>query len=417
MAFQKTKGTSDMFPEEKSIQSKVFNSLGSVARRYGFLEVESPAMENMETLTKKSGEEIRSQIFTLEKRSKEELGLRFDLTVPLARMFIQKQKEITKPAKWFYLTRMWRYEQPQKGRLREFYQFGVEIFGSSSPKADAQMISVAVDGLRELGLTKDDFFVKLNNRKLLQGLLESITDKDTEELIRIIDKRSKIGDKNFIAELKDLGLGEDEIREICVMLKLEVSEIEKHDMNALAKEGYEELKSVLRYMGGRSGFVKIDLSTARGLAYYTGTVFEIFDTDEKFRSIAGGGRYDELVGLFGGESAPATGFGMGYSTLQLLLEDKGLVPAADLSPEYYVVIMDGADDKSMQIIDDLRKSSTVEHDIMGRTMSKQMKYANSIGAEKVIFIGPEELQSGMLTIKDMRNGNQEKKRINEITSS
>src|SRR3989338_7334977 len=198
MAVQKPKGTVDFYPEELAVRSKLFDLLRQQALRYNFKEIESPAFENLSFLTKKEGEEIVGQIFSLEKRGDEQFGLRFDLTVPAARMFIEKQKSLPKPVKWFYLSRMWRYEQPQAGRLREFYQMSCEIFGSSKPEADAELLNLIIDCLASLGLTKNDFFIKINNRKLLEGLLLDIVDKNqTPGVIRIIDKRAKISQAEF----------------------------------------------------------------------------------------------------------------------------------------------------------------------------------------------------------------------------
>src|SRR3989344_428679 len=197
MTFQKPKGTQDFYPEDKALQNKIFNILRSVAQKYNFQEIESPAFENIEVLTKKEGEEITSQIFTLEKRGEEKFGLRFDLTVPAARMFIAKQKEIPKPVKWFYLSRMWRYEQPQTGRLREFYQLSAEIFGSDRPEADAEAISLLIDCFLALGLTANDFLVKINNRKLLQGIVaELVPQENITKVITLIDKKEKLSEQD-----------------------------------------------------------------------------------------------------------------------------------------------------------------------------------------------------------------------------
>ena len=177
MKFQKPKGTTDYYPEEKSVQQRIFELFRETARRYNFKEIESPVFESLELLTKKEGDEIKEQIFVLTKRSKESLGLRFDLTVPAVRMFIEKQKVLPKPVKWFYVSRMWRYEQPQAGRDREFYQFSAEIFGSNKPEADAEIINLAIDSLLSLGLDEKDFIVKINNRKFIQSLLLNVVEK------------------------------------------------------------------------------------------------------------------------------------------------------------------------------------------------------------------------------------------------
>jgi len=402
---QKPTGTVDFYPEDLSIRNKIFNSLRKTVKKFGFKEVETPAFENIDLLTKKSGEEILDQIFALEQKGDETFGLRFDLTVPITRMFLEKQKSIPKPVKWFGISRMWRYERPQAGRLREFYQLSIELFGCAKPQADAEIINLAVKCLTDLGLTKDDFFVKINNRKLLQGLLLGIAKEDKlDDLIRVIDKANKITPEEFEKELKLLKIDPKEVKKILKCRKLE--EIESLKLNKLAKQGLEELGFILDKVD--KNFVKFDISVARGLAYYTGTVFEIFDKEEKFRALAGGGRYDNLVELYGGAPTPATGFGMGFSTLSMLLKEKDLLPEPDIGVDYFVVIIGDVENKALEIIRELRKKYSVEYDLSGRNIKNQLDYANSINAKKVIFIGEDEIKSGMLTVKDMKTGKQSK---------
>jgi histidyl-tRNA synthetase len=405
MAFQNPKGTVDFYPEEKRLQDYVFNNLRKTAKSFNFQEIESPGFETMGLLTKKSGEEIKGQIFNLEKKGNEEFGLRFDMTVPAARMFIQRQKSAQKPVKWFYLTRMWRYEQPQKGRLREFYQFGTEIFGSGNAAADAEIINLAIASLESLGLKKGDFYVYINNRKLITGLLLSrIKEEQIDFALSMIDKYRKLSDEDFLKELSQNKINESQADEILEIIKK--SEFDKTHLNKLAQEGYGELNAVLALIKDKD-FVKVDLSIVRGLAYYTGTVFEIYDSGRKFRAICGGGRYDNLIELFEGENTGATGFGMGYSTLSLLLEEKKLVPNLTEGPDYFVAYVKKEnlnDAYSMAL--ELRDRFSVEIDLNSRNLSNQLQYANSIKAKKVIFVGENELKSGTFKVKDMGSGSE-----------
>ncbi|MBW2977856.1 histidine--tRNA ligase [Candidatus Woesearchaeota archaeon] len=402
---QKATGTTDFYPLDLAIRNNVFNSLRKTVNRFGFREVESPAFESVDLLTKKSGEEILGQIFTLEQRGDEQFGLRFDLTIPITRMFLDVQKSLPKPVKWFGLSRMWRYERPQAGRLREFYQLSVELFGCGKPQADAEIINLAINCLTDLGLTKDDFVVKINNRKLLQGLLLGIAKEDQlEALVRIIDKSNKITQEEFERQVKALKIDPREVKKILKCKTLE--DVDSLKLNKLAKQGLEELGFILDKIDKK--FVKFDLSVARGLAYYTGTVFEIFDREEKFRSICGGGRYDSLIELYGGAPTPATGFGMGYATLSLLLREKNLLKAPDLSADYFVVMIGDVEKEALEIVKELRKKYIVEYDMSGRNIKNQLDYANSKNAKKVIFVGEDEVKSGMLTVKDMKTGKQSK---------
>ena len=411
MVFNKVKGSTDFYPKDKYIQNEIFSNFLKTARRFSFNEVESPAFEYMNLLTKKSGEEIKTQIFNLEKKSKEELGLRFEFTASLARMFIAKQKEIPKPVKWFSIGRVWRYELPQAGRLREFYQYNVEIFGSKKPECDAEVINLAIESLLSLGLVKKDFFVNINNRKLIQGLLLDIVNKkDLEKVLRVIDKRSKISEKVFKEELSFLS--KDKIKLILELLNFSFEDLEKYEMNDSARQGYDELKNILKYLD--ENIVKFDLGTVRGLAYYTGTVFEIFDTKQKYRALAGGGRYDDLIELFEGQNAGATGFGMGYSTVSLLLKEKGLLPTNFVGPKYFVAIVDEVRTEAIKFISKLRKKYSVEYDLNSRNLGNQFKYANSINSENIIVFGPDELKKGQVKVKNLNSGKEKVVKIDVL---
>jgi len=406
--FQKVKGTKDLFPEDFAIQEYIFLKFKETAEKYGFKQVEAPAFEYLDVFKKKAGEEIEDQIFVLKKRGNEELALRPEPTTATARMYVERQKTLTKPVKWFYLTRMWRYEQPQQGRLREFYQFGVELFGSENPEADAEVINLAINSLKSLGLKNKDFTVKINNRKLLEGLLDFVPKSKMEDVMRLIDKSEKIGKKNLELSLKDLKVDAKKVMKI-----LETKDINKLEVNEKAKQGLKELNSVLKYLDKK--YVEVDLATARGLAYYTGTVFEIFDKKGKFRAICGGGRYNNLIEKFGGEKEPATGFGLGLETLSLLLKDKKLIPKIKQGPDYYIApVNKKVYKKALAIAEKLRKNSKVEIDLMSRNLSNQIKYADSINAKNIIIIGEKDLAKKQVTIRNLRTGKEKKIKITKL---
>lgn len=412
--FKRVKGTVDFYPEELAIRNRIFDLLREIAIRYNFKEIESPAIEELNLLTKKEGEEIKKQIFVLKAKGNEKLGLRFDLTVPATRMFITKQRIIQKPVKWFYISRMWRYEQPQRARLREFYQLSAEIFGSDKPEADAEVISLAIDCLLNTGLTKDDFAVKINNRKLLEGVLKPIIKDKMNEIIPIIDKKNKVSENEFMSELKKIALDKATIKRLNTLLGLDITQLDKLNVNELAKQGLSEIKMILRLLGNKKEFVKLDLSIVRGLAYYTGTVFEVFDREEKYRALAGGGRYDNLVKLLGGEDCPATGFAIGYSPLLLLLEEKGLLPKIDLTPDYYIATVGNTYEKAIEIANVLRKRYRVEINLTNRNLTNQLRYADNLKARKVIIVGEKELIDNVVTVKDMKNGKEKKVNLNSL---
>jgi len=270
------------------------------------------------------------------------------------------------------------------------------------------------DMMSSAGLSEDDFIIKINNRKLLLGLLSDIIGKnDFEDIMRVIDKKSKISDKEFEDELKRTGVDPSSITQIKSILGVkELSNLECR--NEMAKEGLEELKKVLGLLKSRKN-VKADLSIARGLSYYTGIIFECYDGKEKLRSLAGGGRYDNLISLFGWQDCPATGFAIGFSTLALLLKEKGLIPEPDFSLDYFIApVNDDVREKAFEIAQLLRSKYRVETDLMRRNLKNQLDYANSLKARKVIFVGPDELKSGEVKIKDMSSGKEEKVKIEEL---
>jgi len=410
--FQKPTGTLDFYPEDKETQNKIFEILAKTAVRFGFKEVDSPIIETMDLLKAKQGEEIKKQIFTIEKKGDEEFAIRAEFTPSLARMFVAKQKELQKPVKWFCINKVLRYERPQAGRLREFFQFNVEMYGSNKPEADAEMINLVIACMKNLGLNENDFFVKINNRELLQGLLLEIVDQsDLDKVISLIDKKAKITEEDFDKEAIALGLNEDKIKRIKKLINSSLKDLKPE--NELAKKGLDNLKEILTYVDNK--YVQVDLATARGLAYYTGTVFEVYDKDEKFRSIAGGGRYDQMIELFKGEQTPATGFALGYATLSLLLGDKARIPSIDLSVDYFIVIVnDGVRQKAFEIANNLREKYRVEVDFKRANIGKQFKFANNIKAKKVIIVGPDELKESKVKIKDMGTGKEELVDIDDL---
>lgn len=401
MKFQKPPGTRDFYPEDMDIRNRVFSSLSSVCKRYGFYGVDGPVIESLALLTAKSGEEIKQQTFNLEKKGGEELALRPEFTASVGRMFIEKQKVLQKPVKWFSIGPCWRYERPQKGRLREFFQLSVECYGSNSPLADAEIISLSIDCLSELGLKKEDFIVKINSRSLLESLLKDLKINNSNDVFRVIDKKLKMSEGDFIKELKKIKLNDSQIKKLLKLLGTK-------DLTKL--KGTEELKQVFNYLNklGKKDFIEFDLSIARGLAYYTDMVFECTDRKGKLRAIFGGGRYNKMIEQLGGQACPSTGFAMGDVTLQLLLEEKGLWPKSKLGVDYFIVPMN---EKvlpfALEVLKKIREKNTADIDLMARKLDKQLSYASS-RAKKVIIIGEDEVKTKKLTVKDLETGKQEK---------
>ncbi len=419
--FARVKGTKDFFPEESFTLQHLLSVMAGTCHRYGFRHVLAPSIETLRLLTAKSGEETVKQIFTLQKKGTEELGLKFDLTVPMTRMFISKQRELPKPVKWFSADRMWRYEAPQQGREREFFQISIEQFGSDKPEADAEVMNLFIDCLLAAGLKPKEFTLKINHRKLLEGILLDIVPKGKlDAAMRIIDKRSKIEEKQFFDEMHAAGIERVKAAKILHAAEINgsIKDVEKKisqhlELNELAREGLKNLKEALALV--KHDNIKVDLSVARGLAYYTGCVFEAFDNEGKFRALGAGGRYDQLVNLLGGEQCPATGFAIGYSTLSLLLQHLKRLPQPAHGPDYFIIpVHENQIPDALGIASALRAKHSVDVDIMRRPISKQFDYANKIGARKAIVIGPEELKTKKFTVKDMKTGKEEKRKLSEL---
>lgn len=415
--YQKVKGTRDFYPDEMQARNKVFSVLRNTADHFGFHEVETSVMETLAILTAKQGEETKNQIFVLEKRSKEELGLRFDLTVPLTRMFSAVQMSANKPVKWYALDKMWRYEQPQKGRLREFYQISVECFGTDKVESDFEIITLSIECLKNLGLKESDFVLKINNRKFLQGFIESLGIANYDDVFRIIDGYTKCSRDEFKSDLEKIGLDSNQVERIMDFIISDLSNFNEKDMSELMLSGYTELKGIFSMFDslGYSGYVQFCPYIARGLSYYTGTVFECFDREGKFRAILGGGRYDNMVEQFGAQKTPALGFAIGDVTLELLLREKGLWPEEKAGPDYYIaptgkdVLID-----AYKIAQRLRERFVVDIDISSRKLGKQFSYADSIGAKHVIVVGEDEIRTGKFKVRDMKSGKEEIKSIEEM---
>ncbi len=408
------KGFREIYAGEMAAHREVIDTVESTARRYGFREIATPALEPTELYVEKSGEEIVEELYNFVDKGGRDVSLTPELTPTVARMVVAKQQELSKPIKWFSTRPFWRYEQVQQGRFREFYQTNVDVFGSADPTADAEVLAVAADSLVDLGLTADDYEFRVSHRDLLSGLLEAIDpDVDTEEAIRAVDKREKVDRAEYLDLLAGAGLDEDGAERFDDLLAVEEPADLVEQVNSERVEGaVENLRAVLSAaedMGVRD-YCTVSLETARGLDYYTGVVFECFDaTGEVSRSVFGGGRYDDLIESFGGQPTPAVGFAPGVmnSTLPLLLQRAGVWPEESISTDYYVLRVGDTRPTAARIARDLReRGHVVETDVAGRSFGSQLEYADSIGAETVVIVGERDLENDEVTVKEMAGGEQ-----------
>ena len=362
----------------------------------------------------KSGEEIIEELYAFEDKGGREVALTPELTPTVARMVVAKQQELSKPIKWFSTRPFWRYEQVQQGRFREFYQTNVDIFGSSDPAADAEVLAFAADALTGLGLTGEDFEFRVSHRDILGGLLAAFdADIDTREAIRAVDKSAKVSEAEYHDLLYEAGLSGDQAAEFDDLLA--VTEEDLGELTAFAgtdrvEAAVTNLQAVLDATAdfGARDYCKLSLETARGLDYYTGVVFECFDsTGEVSRSVFGGGRYDDLIESFGGQPTPAVGVAPGLAPLSLLRRRAGVRPEESATTDYYVLRVGDTRDVAAEITQQLRaRGHVVETDVAGRSFGAQLDYADGINAETVVIVGERDLAEDAVTVKDMDSGDQ-----------
>src|SRR6056297_424342 len=418
--YDRIKGFRDFYPGEMSSRRATTDVLEETAREYGFREIGTPALERAEMWTDKSGDEIVDELYSFEDQSGRHVTLTPELTPTVARMVVARQQELSKPIKWVSTRPFWRYEQVQQGRFREFYQTNVDIFGSSEPTADAEILAFAADALTDLGLTDEDFEFRVSHRDILGGLLEEFdAEVDTEAAIRAVDKSDKIDDEEYYALLTDAGLAYHQAERFDDLLKTdeldELVDFAETDRVADAVENLQAVLDAAEDFGARE-FCAVSLETARGLDYYTGVVFECFDsTGEVSRSVFGGGRYDDLIESFGGQPTPAVGIAPGHATLQLLCERAGVWPEEAPSTDYYVLSVGDTRAVAATVARELRElGHVVESDISDRSFGAQMSYADSINAETVVVVGERDLENGEVTIKDMETGDQTTAPVDEF---
>ncbi len=410
--FQSLPGFREFYPEDFSRRQHIFNVWRNAARSCGFQEYDAPVLEPLELYTTKSGDEIEGQLFSFTDKGERAVSLRPEMTPTVCRMVGAKAGSLKRPIKWFSIAEFYRYERAQKGRLRAFNQFNADIFGEAGSEAEIELISLLIQCLTGFGLTKDDFYVRLSDRDLWFFYLEAMgfTDAQSRALLSAIDKIEKMGDDAFKAYVEAHGpLDPLKKNRITDFLKIRsLSELEA----ALTVHQSEKLTARLgdwrRILDGLSAmglseFIAVDLSVVRGLAYYTGFVFEAFDRKGDLRALAGGGRYNDLVKKLGYADLPAVGFAIGDVTTGLLLEQRGLTPAFVNAPDVFVVI--GGEAERRVAFADIRALRSagwrVEYPFKDTAFGKQFKAAAESGARLALIYGSDELAKGVVKIRDL----------------
>ncbi|MDD5416729.1 MAG: histidine--tRNA ligase [Candidatus Aenigmarchaeota archaeon] len=382
--FQAPKGTRDISQEDARKYQFVIDTVRSVFEKYGFQPLFTPAFEDYRLLSAKSGESVKNEIYYFKDKSDRELGLRFEFTASLAR-FISNNPTIPKPYKRYQIGTVWRYDNPQAMRFREFTQADIDIIGSTSILADAEVVSCFADCMDLLGFK--DYYIRVNSRKLLEEKLKEKGIKNTLDVFRSIDKTDKIGESGVKEELKQKGLDSEKIMKIIKSLK---------------PEG--EIKELLSLTKGKK--IKFDPTLVRGLEYYTGLVFEVYAG--KGLACGGGGRYDKLISAMGGPDTPATGISFGVDRLVGLMDELKLFKEIKNTKVFVVSVNEKLTNEVVKLVNELRDSGiSCDYDMMNRKFSKQLEYASSMKIPYVIILGEKELKEKKILLKDMNTGKQE----------
>lgn len=419
MQFDTLPGFREFYPDACARRNAIFDKWRGVARAFNFLEYDAPVLEPLELYIEKSGEEIVGQLFNFEDRGGRAVALRPELTPSLARLIGAKANSLKRPVKWFNIGEQYRYERPQKGRLRAFYQFNVDIFGEPGPSADAELIALLAQSLQSFGLGEGDFKIRLSDRDLWLLMLaaEGLDDDAAMAVLGVIDKMERM-DRDKVLEKLAVLMGEsaeaflerveeavairdfDALRTYILALPLEG---DLADQAKARLADWDLLLSALESAGARE-FIQIDLGIVRGLAYYTGFVFEAFEASGEGRALAGGGRYDALVKKLGGPDMPAVGFAMGDVTLTDLLESKSLMPDSVQAPQF-VMVIGGAEARPVAMQDAAQLRSlgyVVDYPLKDQGFGKQFKAANQSGARFALIYGSDEIAKGVVKVRDLK---------------
>ena len=418
-------GFRDFYPEQFAERAFIIGVWRRVLRRYAFVEYDGPPLEPLDLYRKKSGDELVGQLYSFTDKGDREVAMRPEMTPTFARMVAARANALRKPVRWFSVPQLFRYERQQKGRLREHFQLNADIVGEAAVTADAELVCLALDIMREFGLAAADVNAKFSDRRLLQALLTNagVPEESLSAVYAVIDKRGRepvdvSREKLLDAVGSDVVANKvDEILSIDSIAALKA----RYADDAALSEHVVRIEQYLQFVEslGFAEWVKLDLSIVRGLAYYTGIVFELFDTSGEFRAICGGGRYDTLLKNLGGVDLPALGFGMGDVVLGELLRARGLIPQAEAQTDYWIA----GDDESllpsvMQVAASIRKQDrSVEYALKPQQLSRQLKAASSAGARNAVIIKRDGYEKGEVTLKDLEAGTERTVSLADLINS
>ena len=393
---ERLRGFRDFYPEEQEIRSEIFRIMKESCRQFGFREIDAPSVESVELFANKSGMEIMNQMFSFSDKGGREVTLIPEFTPTLSRM-VAARKDLVKPLKWFSIEKFWRYEEPQSGRQREFYQLNADIIGSESYLADAEVISLGGYVLRRLGIGGYSR-IRLSSRVLIDRLIEKMLPGKRQDVYYILDRWSKISPNERDAFMEEKGLDKNAI------LSFTSGKI----LSGFDDQELQNLYGIIDYVKSSVGAsIEIDLKVVRGIAYYTGCVFEASDTEDKYRAILGGGRYDNVIAQLGGENTPATGFAMGDAVLENILKAKGFWNRKKELQIFLAPVDLPGRSFAVKVASELRNIGIrVDLNVTERGISKQLDYASKMGYEYAAILGENEARKGSISLKNMLTGQQ-----------
>ena len=409
-------GFRDFYPEELALRNHIFATWRSVAARYGFQEYDGPPLEALDLYTQKSGDEIVQQLYTFRDKGDRDVALRPEMTPTLARMVAARVQALKKPIRWFSIPQLFRYERQQRGRLREHFQLNMDLIGEAGPLADAELIAAAIDIMRAFGLGPQDVQARISDRRVLKALLQGhgVEEAQLGTAFAVIDRSERVPKNVLVEMLRDAGYGKREtgvVFDVAALRGLDAvtTALGKVKGGEAAGEPLVQAVHALDAMG-LSEFVAVDLTIVRGLAYYTGIVFELFDGKKTLRAIAGGGRYDGLLDL------PALGFGMGDVVLGELLKERDAVPKAPNELGAFLVAVGGEDLPTvLRLAHAMRdRGVAVEYGLKHGAVRKQLELAAARGASRAVIVGPEERAAGLAVVRDLKSWTEAKVPIDKL---
>lgn len=422
LSFTPYKGTRDYYPEDKAVQNYIFETWKSTVRSFGYQEYGTPLLEPLEIYAAKSGDELANeQTYAFTDRGDRTVAIRPEMTPSVSRLIAARRQEMAYPARLFSIANFMRYERPQRGREREFWQLNVDMFGADTVAADAEVLQLADTLLKRFGADESMYTIRVNNRTLINFVMTTYLGLDeitAKQMVKLLDRKNKLPADVFVAQAAEiLQTTEKQARLDLILSARTITDLPQQILESEEITEIRELFLILETLDITA--VVFDITLMRGLDYYTGTVFEVFDTDtENNRSLFGGGRYDGLVGMFGVEPVSAVGFAPGLTTTELFLRSHNLIPEVRPLVDVYVVTIGDVAAQAFAVAQQLRTQSnrSIEVDTTGRKLDKQIKSANKKNARYIIVVGENEIATNQFTLKNLQTGEEQVASLDVIPS-